>query len=159
MSRTFDFAHALVGSSILLPAAQAQATPEQLDEIAKLSADAYDKQPEVFAEAKAWLKDEAKSAFANKALKREDGKKLVDDLYAAGAVRVYAAGLVPEGDKKTAAVLSVVVGGKPAVRTKVYSIINDFYKTQLKAQGKSELLETLVQPDAGSPILQVTLEY
>jgi aminoglycoside phosphotransferase family enzyme len=159
MSRTFAFAIALIGSSILVPAAQAQATPEQLDQIAKLSAEAYDKQPEVFAEAQAWLKDEAKHVFANKMLKREDGKKLVDDLYAAGAVRVYAAGLVPEGDKKTAAILSVVVGGKPAVRAKVYSIINDFYKTQLKAQGKPELLEALVQPDAGSPIVQVTLEY
>jgi hypothetical protein len=159
MSRTFAFAIALIGSSILVPSAQAQATPEQLDEIAKLSASAYDKTPEAFAEAQAWLKDETKHVFANKKLKREDGKKLVNDLYAAGAVRVYAAGLVPDGDKQTAGVLSVIVGGKPAVRTKVYSLVNEFVKAQLKAQGKNDPIETLLQPDTGSPIVQVPLEF
>ena len=159
MSRSFAFALALVGSAILVPSAQAQATAEQLDEIAKLSANAYDKTPEAFAEAKDWLKDEAKHVFANKKLKREDAKKLVEDLYAAGAVRVYASGLVPDGDKQTAGVLSVIVGGKPAVRTKVYSLVNDFVKAQLKAEGKTDPIETLVQPDAGSPIVQVPLEF
>ena len=159
MSRTFAFAIALIGSSILVPTAQAQATADQLDQIAKLSADAYDKQPEVFAEAKAWLKDDAKHAFANKKLDRAEGKKLVDDLYAAGAVRVYAGGLVPDGEKQNAGVLSVIVGGKPEVRAKVYSLINDFMKKQLAAQGKADLLGSLVQPDAGSPIVLVPLEF
>jgi len=152
---------AVVGFSLSFAAGQvqAQATPEQLDDVAKLSADQYDKITEVFAEAKAWLKDEANHKFTNAKLKRDDAKKLVDDLYAAGALRVYASALMKDGDKQTAATLMVVVGGQPAVRTKVFKTMNDFNKAQLTAQGKPELLEALTMPDAGQPIMQVVLEY
>ncbi|MCE9606868.1 MAG: hypothetical protein K8U03_18430 [Planctomycetia bacterium] len=160
MLRRIAFAVAVVGLfSCGAGQAGAQATPEQLDEVAKLSANQYDQIKEVFAEARAWLKDEANHKFTNAKLKRDDAKKLVEDLYAAGAVRFYASALMKNGTAETASTLMVVFGGQPAVRTKVLKTVNDFNKTQLTAQGKPELLESLTMPDAGQPILQVVLDY
>lgn len=132
----------------------AQTTAEQLDQIAKLSADQFDMQKETFVEARAWLKD-AKHTIANDKLKKDDVVKLVDDLYTAGALRVYLTAITPTGDGQAAPALMAVVGGQPAVRTKAFEAVNTFIKTLTTAEGKPQLTETLKVPDAGQPVLTV----
>jgi hypothetical protein len=138
--------------------ASAQATAEQMDQIAKLSAEQFDMQKEVFKEAREWLKNE-KHVPSNEKTTKADVTKLVEDLYAAGAVRVYFTAVMPEGDVVKAPAAMVVIGGQPAARTKVFETINAFNKTLLTALGKPELAEGLKQADAGQPVVQLQFEY
>jgi uncharacterized protein (DUF2141 family) len=138
--------------------ASAQATAEQMEQIAKLSAEQFDMQKEVFKEAREWLKNEKHVPSSDKTTKA-DVTKLVEDLYAAGAVRVYFTAVMPEGDVVRAPAAMVVIGGQPAARTKVFETINAFNKTLLTALGKPELVEGLKQADAGQPVVQLQFEY
>lgn len=136
----------------------AQATAEQMDEIAKLSARQFDMQKEVFKEAREWLKSE-KHVPSNEKATKADVTKLVDDLYAAGAMRVYFTAVVPEGDVEKAPAMMLIVGGQSAARAKVFDTVNAFNKQLLTALGKPELVEGLKQADAGQPIVQLQFDY
>jgi uncharacterized protein (DUF2141 family) len=149
---------ALAIAALSVGSASAQATAEQLDQIAKLSAEQFDMQKEVFKEAREWLKSE-KHVPSNEKATKADVTKLVEDLYAAGAVRVYFTAVMPEGDVEKAPAAMVIIGGQAAARAKVFETINAFNKTLLTALGKPELVEGLKQADAGQPVVQLQFEY
>ncbi len=155
LTRSLTFVGLLLVSSA---PAMAQATAEQLDAIAKQSAEQFDMQKEVFKESKEWLKSE-KHTVGNDKVSRADFVKLIDDLYTAGATRVYFTAIMSEGDVEKAPALMLIVGGAPAVRTKVFDTVNAFNKKLFTAAGKPELIEALKQPDAGQPILQMQFEF
>lgn len=100
---------------------QAQFERDLLDGFAHKVIQTFDngKRPEI----RQWMKNKTKHKFTPEKAKREDIKLLVDDLYKAGAWKIY-----PDAHGDVVATsLLVVIGGDPVVRDKVEKRVAAFY--------------------------------
>ncbi len=107
------------------------------------------------AEARAWLADETKHKLWK--VDRPTVVKLVDDLYAAGAASVDAAGIISEGDVQIAALFVVTLPREAAARAKVVEAHNAFWKDFLKDAEEDDLKDYQTR-DAGQKHLVVNFD-
>jgi len=107
------------------------------------------------AEAKAWLADEQKHKLWK--VDRPTVVKLVDDLYAAGAVSVHAASVDSIGDGQIAALFVVTLPTEAAGRAKVVETHNAFWKGYLQDVDEDELKDFQTR-DAGQKYLVVNFD-
>jgi hypothetical protein len=130
------------------------------DDAAATIAEAMDKQPDAFAEAKKWLADEKSHVLGpTSKMKRADVKKLVDDLYAAGAVRVYFIGLEKTDGVEKSQLLTIVLPSAPAVRTKIAGVIDAYYAAYLPTVGLADLAAGLKYQEANQPVHPMNLAF
>ena len=121
---------------------------------------AMDKQTDAYAEARKWLTDDKTHVVGpTSKMKRADVKKLVDDLYAAGAVRVYFVGLEKVDGVERSQLLTIVLPVQKPDRAKVGAVQDAFYKAYLPTVGLAELAEGLKFVDMQQPLHPVNLAF
>lgn len=149
----------LAGFALLLFAA-GPAAVQAADDAAASIAEAMDKQPDAFAEAKKWLADEKGHVVGpTSKMKRAEVKKLVDDLYAAGAVRVYFIGLEKADGVEKSQLLTIVLPSAPAGRTKIAGVIDAYYAAYLPTVGLADLVAGLKYQEANQPVHPMNLAF
>lgn len=112
------------------------------------------------AEARKWLGDEKTHIVGpTSKMKRADIKKLVEDLYAAGALKVYMVGIEKSGGNETSQLLTIVLPATGAARAKIGAVQDAYYKAYLPTVGLSDLAEGLKFMDAMQPVHPVNLAF
>lgn len=135
--------------------ARGQFTPDQVNAMIA----AMDMQTDV-AEARKWLPDEKAHLIGpTSKMKRADIKKLVDDLYAAGALKVYFVGIVKEGATESSQLLTVVLPPTGPSRAKIGAVMDAFYKAYLPTVGLTELFEGIKFMEMLQPVHPVNLGF
>jgi hypothetical protein len=111
---------------------------------------------ETFAEAKDWLSPK----HENHSLWKGDKKaitKLVDDLYEAGAVKVYAVGFDKEDKVQVVAMFVAELPKDAAARKKVFKTHNKFWKEYLSDEDEEELKE-FMEKDNGQKYIVLNFD-
>lgn len=117
----------------------------------------YESRPDEYVEARAWLKN-AKNRPAK--VSHDLFVKLVEDLYAAGAEKVYVSGLVPQDEGATSDRLTVLVAPTDhGPRNRVLEVRRKHYASYLPTVGKPELVEPLSNSESGLAAVIVELKY
>ena len=129
----------------------------QAQSITKIMQDNYEERQREFVEAKLWL---GEANHVPGQLAKATAEKLVADLYAAGALKVFAADFKPDGDKTVAeSFYALVPATNDAVRSKVEAVRANHYRTYLPTVGKSELVGPLTKADAVAAVVVIDLKH
>lgn len=92
---------------------------------------------ESIAEAKAWLAPNQTNHWLWKG-DRDAMIRLVDSLYAAGALAVHAVEILKEGDQQIAATFVVTLPEEPSARGRVLKVHNDFWNQHLAEEAEED---------------------
>jgi hypothetical protein len=124
----------------------------------KIIGDNFATRPDEYREARDWLKDSK-----NKPVKLERAVvvKLVDDLYAAGATTVYAAGLKPtdDGGVTSSSLVALVSATDDVLRGRVLEVRNKHYAAYLPTVGKVDLVKDLSKNEIGLAVIEIELQH
>lgn len=117
----------------------------------------YEARSDEYAEARTWLKN-AENRPAK--VSHDLFVKLVEDLYAAGAEKVYVTGLIARDEGATCDGLTVLVAPtEHEPRNRVLEVRRKHYASYLPTVGKPELVEPLSSSESGLAAVIVELKY
>ncbi|MGC3969656.1 MAG: hypothetical protein QM775_20685 [Pirellulales bacterium] len=126
--------------------------------INRILGDNFESRPDEFLEARIWLKDDK-----NQPAKLEQAAvaKLVEELYQAGAEKVYATGLKPndKGGTTSDAIIALVSAADDGPRHRVLEVRNRHYAAYLPTVGKADLVESLSRTEVGLSAVVVELKH
>ncbi|MBL9085236.1 MAG: hypothetical protein JNK76_25750 [Planctomycetales bacterium] len=124
----------------------------------KIIGDNFSSRTDEYREARDWLKDSKNRPVK---LERAVVVNLVDDLYAAGATTVYAAGLKPtdDGGVTSSSLVALVSATDDVLRGRVMEVRNKHYAAYLPTVGKVDLVKDLSNNEVGLAVVEIELQH
>lgn len=124
----------------------------------KILGDNFSSRTDEYREAREWLKEPKNKPVK---LDRAVVAKLVDDLYAAGATTVYAAGLKPtdDGGVTSSSLVALVSAVDDAIRSRVLEVRNKHYAAYLPTVGKVDLVKDLSNNEVALAVIEIELQH
>jgi hypothetical protein len=124
----------------------------------RIIGDNFASRTDEYREARTWLKEPKNKPVK---LERSVVEKLVEDLYAAGATTVYAAGLKPTdvGGVTSSSLVALVSATDDALRGRVLEVRNKHYAAYLPTIGKVDLVKDLSNNEVGLAVVEIELQH